>query len=86
EQLFVLNCWTQDNYGYDNEIYASALAIEMCLESVMIFAVEKGIKKIYSPKIGCGLGGLNWEDDVKPIFNKIEQKYKNSQITICNLN
>lgn len=23
------------------------------------------------PKIGCGLGGLNWENDVKPLIEKI---------------
>ncbi|MDP1573695.1 MAG: macro domain-containing protein [Coxiellaceae bacterium] len=86
ERLFVLNCWTQDSYGYDNAIYASVLAIELCLESTIHFAIKNGIRNIYSPRIGCGLGGLNWENDVEPIFNAVEKKYQNIQITICNLN
>src|SRR3990167_8734705 len=85
-KLFVLNCWTQESCGYDDGIYASASAIELCLEFAINFAIKKNIKNIYSPKIGCGLGGLNWEKEVKPIFNKIEKKYKNIQITICDLN
>lgn len=31
------------------------------------------------PKIGCGLGGLNWENDVKPLIEKI---FENLNITI----
>lgn len=86
EQFFVLNCWTQENYGYDDAIYASASAIETCLETAMNFAIEKNIKNIYSPRIGCGLGGLSWEKDISPIFSKIEKKYPNIKITICDLN
>ena len=85
EALFVMNCWTQEDFGYDNAAYASILAISLCLESVINFAIENDIKNIYSPKIGCGFGGLNWVDDVEPIFNKIQNKYKNVRITICDL-
>lgn len=42
--------------------------------------IESGLKelkfwilneyKIVSPRLGCGLGGLNWERDVKPLVEK----------------
>ena len=86
EELFVMNCWTQEDYGYDKAAYASTVAIALCLESVINFAIENGINNIYSPKVGCGLGGLNWMHDVEPIFTKIQNKYKNLRITICDLN
>ena len=30
---------------------------------------------IAMPKIGCGLGGLNWEKDVEPIVRVLSDKY-----------
>ena len=31
---------------------------------------DKGIKSIAFPKIGAGLGGLNWETEVKPLMEE----------------
>lgn len=32
------------------------------------------------PKVGCGLGGLNWEKQVKPLINKYLSKYKDDSV------
>lgn len=31
---------------------------------------EKGITSVSFPKLGCGNGGLNWEDEVRPLMGK----------------
>jgi|GEM_PF-695820 len=81
--LYAINCWTQEQYGYDNTIYASVEAIKTCLEHAVQICTNLGIYNIFSPRIGCGLGGLSWENDVQPIFAEIEQKYPSLNITIC---
>ena len=86
ENLFVINCWTQEKYGYDNTVYASAEAIKGCLQQVMVLCKETQIAKVFAPRIGCGLGGLNWDRDVLPIFENAEQKNPEIEITICDFN
>jgi len=86
DKLYVVNCYTQKRYGYDGFIYAEVGAIEMGLEAAINLAIGLGVKTIYSPKIGCGLGGLDWEDDVQPVFEKAEQRYPQINITICDFN
>lgn len=76
---YVVNCFTQEFYGYDGKRYADLKAIETCIRKVLINAEGYDISNIYSPKIGCGLGGLDWETEVKPLF-------ENTNITICELN
>jgi O-acetyl-ADP-ribose deacetylase (regulator of RNase III) len=86
EKLFVINCWTQQNYGYDNKSYADVSAIKTCVLEVIKFSNKIKINNIYSSLIGCGLGGLSWEQDVKPIFLEAEEKHPHINITICYLN
>ena len=45
--------------------------IESGLQDVAI-NIQRGVidGSIAFPKIGCGLGGLDWEEDVKPLFLK----------------
>lgn len=86
DNLFVVNCWTQEKYGYDNSVYANAEAIEGCLQQEVSLCKETQIAKIFAPRIGCGLGGLNWDRDVLPIFEHAEQKNPEIEITICDFN
>lgn len=53
----ILNCYTQEFYGYDERKYVSYDAIFNCFKSM----VDLGVKEIAIPKIGCGLAGGNWE-------------------------
>lgn len=86
DRVYVINCWTQETFGYDGRIYASAEAIGSCLEQVAAFCTKVGIDNLYAPRIGCGLGGLKWDDDVQPLFLDIEKTYPNLIITICDYN
>lgn len=67
--IIVVNCFTQQYYGRIRaHRYASAIAVERCLAEV-----AGGFPgAIHIPRIGCGLGGLNWEQDVLPILEGIE--------------
>ncbi len=83
ETLYVINCWTQDKYGFDGAAYASADAIEEALRHALEFCIRKGVYKLYSPKIGSGLGGLDWKTQVLPIFEKAEGEFPDVEIIIC---
>ena len=77
--IFVANCWTQEYYGYDGKKYANADAISKCLDQIG----RIGFEEIYSPLIGCGLGGLDWDTEVQPVFESFENKYSGSEVIIC---
>lgn len=82
EILYVVNCFTQINYGRTGR-FAEPSAIESCLYKVVEFSKQKELP-IYSSKIGCGLGGLDWNDDVEPIFKKLSNELQ-TNFTICEL-
>lgn len=64
DELHVINCFNQVYYGRDPEVkYADPAAIASCLEEVGSI-VNLLQLPVYMPRIGCGLGGLNWENDV----------------------
>ena len=81
--IIVFNCWTQKFYGNDGKRYASITAIELCLVKALIFATEHRITKIYTPRIGAGLGGLSWEDEVYPAMKRVSSKYPDITVTVC---
>lgn len=71
--LWVVNLVTQENFGYDGELYLSYSGLEVCLHN-MVKIIQKGESQntpniIHVPKIGCGLAGGDWEE-VKKIIKK----------------
>ena len=44
--------------------------IEAGLRAFVKFHKQWNIKSIAFPKLGCGLGGLNWEYEVQPLMEK----------------
>lgn len=81
--LYVANCFTQSSYGRDGNVYADVDAVEECLGNAISFAKHKGLS-LYMPKIGCGLGGLNWENDVEPILSKLVEE-ENVTVFVCDI-
>ena len=64
DNLSVFNCYTQNYYGYDStKIYASLYAVLLSMKTI-IDRNKYSSKPLFIniPKIGCGLGGLNWKD------------------------
>ncbi len=60
---------------------ADIKAIEEALNKMLSYALENNIFSIALPKIGAGLGGLNW-DDVKAVINKVSQNYSNIHLFV----
>lgn len=54
---WVLNMFTQENYGYDGRRYVNYAALVHCFTSVLTY----GLKELAIPKIGCGLAGGDWD-------------------------
>lgn len=81
--LFVFNCFTQLYYGNDGRKYASVDAVREALEKIVKFAAAHKIDKIYMPRIGCGLGGLNWDSEVGPIVEQLAADQAGITIYVC---
>ncbi len=89
------NMFTQYSFGADGQRYADPSAIETALNEVVMYlycynriADSHGDERLnlYIPKIGCGLGGLNWEVDVLPIVTDIHDHVEsNFNIYICEI-
>lgn len=75
DKLAVINCYTQETYGYDGKMYANIHAVHLSLIFCAEYAIMGDHKKIHIPLIGCDRGGLKW-NDVKKVVQEIEQYYK----------
>jgi O-acetyl-ADP-ribose deacetylase (regulator of RNase III) len=62
----IFNLFTQLHYGRDGKPYASLIAIKECFSYLNTLLLYDNYLAI--PKIGCGLGGLRWED-VEPVID-----------------
>ena len=81
--LYVANCYTQEFYGdYQSIAYARP---ELILESLsVVFNFSKLYDvDVYMPKIGCGLGGLDWDGIVLPLVERLESKIKPNKVVVC---
>jgi len=83
-QPVIVNAYTQLTYGHGNKKYADLYAIESTLMQTAEYA-DAAKCEIYMPKVGCGLGGLCWEDEVLPIVEKVSSKFPNLNIHICDI-
>lgn len=74
-ELVIANCFTQVSVGYDKNGNppASLSAIEDSLRS-LVKTCNIRHQDLYTPQIGCGLGGLDWETQVKPIYEKLSEE------------
>jgi O-acetyl-ADP-ribose deacetylase (regulator of RNase III) len=70
--LVVANCFTQEYYGRDGRQYASLSAIRDSLTDTVLHAQGMRLREVHLPKIGCGLGGLDWEKDLEPLLIALE--------------
>ena len=84
DDLIVANMFTQEYYGKDGKVYASPLAIYQSLLRVILKAIDKKLD-IYIPQIGCGLGGLSWDNTVLPFIEELLVLFPEVNIIVCNL-
>jgi O-acetyl-ADP-ribose deacetylase (regulator of RNase III) len=55
--------------------------IEMGLTDLVAIINEKQLQSIAVPALGCGLGGLDWQD-VRPLIIKALEPVKNVQVVV----
>lgn len=82
--LHVANMYTQVFYGYGGGRYADADAIETALRFVASNASVYEIP-VFMPRIGCGLGGLDWDKEVAPKVQTVADEFPGIDIVVCDL-
>jgi O-acetyl-ADP-ribose deacetylase (regulator of RNase III) len=82
--LVVANCFTQAGYGRDGDRYASPESLKEALTLAAYWACDMDLDKVHIPRIGSGLGGLDWEEDVVPSLLEIE-KYISINFVVCDV-
>jgi hypothetical protein len=81
--VIVFNCWTQESYGPPGTgVHADPRTIITCMGKAAATCVDFGIKKLYTPKIGCGLGGLQWSE-VSKIYDVVQSDFPGIEIIVC---
>lgn len=84
EEHLIANCFTQLNYGPQRSTpYADAYSVYTSMFQVCEAAKQAELP-VYTVKIGCLRGGLNWETDVLPIFSQLSDSF-NLDITVCDI-
>ncbi len=83
-EIVVCNGYTQEFYGSDGKRYADLEAVSKCLFDALLYC-DGMIYDLYMPKIGCGLGGLLWEDEVKPLIEKASFNFPGVNIFVCDI-
>lgn len=82
--VIVANGYTQEFYGNDGKKYADLEAVASCLNIATIYCHTFDYD-LFLPKIGCGLGGLSWEDEVKPLIEKASSNFPRVNIFVCDI-
>lgn len=77
EDLWIYNLATQDQPGPRASLDAIWLATCAMAASMSL----KGIQRVGLPRIGCGLGGLRWED-VHPLLKKVAERYPAVELVV----
>jgi len=64
-QQWIINFPTKDDWRNPSQLEY----VEVGMQDLVSFVARHGIESIAIPALGCGLGGLDW-DDVKPVILK----------------
>lgn len=80
---YIYNLATQENPGCDAKKEHIVVSVSRMFYDLSCMS----IKEIAIPKIGCGIGGLNWDDDVEPILDFLVRHVYDNKVTVhvCSL-
>jgi O-acetyl-ADP-ribose deacetylase (regulator of RNase III) len=80
--VIIANIWGQEFFGSDGRKYANLDALGVGLRKVFAYADWIGLD-LYIPKIGSGLAGLSWENEVFPLIEEINNsEYKDVRVNV----
>lgn len=88
DDVYVGNWFTQQYYGSDGGRYADPQAVYQCLFNSGEFLTvqcQENERPLYMPRIGCGLGGLDWDEDLVPILDDFQKQFRFVDINVCDL-
>ena len=76
----IVNAITQEFYGYDHKQYLSYAGLVNCFKRLELYIIRNDLEgeTIAMPRIGCGLGGGDWD----AVSNLIETHLKSFIIEI----
>lgn len=83
-EIVVVNGYTQEFYGADGKRYADLDAVSKCIFDALLYCDGMSYD-FYMPQIGCGLGGLSWDNEVKPLIEKASSNFPGVNIFICDI-
>lgn len=81
DNIYVANCYTQFQYGYDGGRYADLESVEKCIHDCFGFAAIHDLP-LCSVKIASDRGGLDWSTEVEPIFMRLNKEYEDTSVAI----
>lgn len=70
----IINLYTQNQPGPNASLEAIKLGLKLLVDEVFVKEDRIGL-----PLIGCGIGGLDWETQVKPI---VQEELKDMNVTV----
>jgi len=82
--FYVANGYTQLNFGADGKRYADINSVWRVMTAAFFWADHYGLP-LYAPMIGCGLGGLDWDTEIKTIFETVNENFPEISLTVCYL-
>ena len=80
ENGYIVNLFSQENFGYDGKCYTSYDAIRKCLEDVNNYFSNETIAIPYL--MGCYRGGGDWN----VVYKMIEDIFNRNDVLICEYN
>lgn len=83
ELPIIANIATQEDFGYDGQLYVDYKAVKTGLNKVFKYCNEHNLS-VALPKIGCGLAGGDW-DKVYQIIQTLSSKYPSVAIEVYEL-
>lgn len=75
EHVFIGNGITQRYYGSSSESHARVDLVESCLDEIDDSRLDRDDVVFVSVRVGCGLGGLDWQEDVRPLFESSDRRW-----------
>lgn len=74
----LVNLFTQVNPGANADLDA----IDTSVTGAMNYLAAQGITQLGLPRIGCGIGGLDWVTEVRPLLEEIDDRSDTVELVI----